>query len=111
MKRSHEAYERQVYQEAAVVGLTMLPMWVLVSRATDFFGIRPVWKSALDVALAGAAFHLIAEESGVNAWYVQHGAAVQQLLTHTIEREQRKDGAVLVDDIDWLCRAYNGRCG
>lgn len=97
----------QVYREAAVLGLTFAPLWVLVTRATTFARISGEWKALLDVALTAAAYHIIAEDTGVTEWYLRHGAAVKKILNSTVE--QVADGSVILTDVGWLCNSYPGR--
>jgi hypothetical protein len=106
-KRKHEQYETQVYQEAIFVGITFLPVWMLVQRFTAFTNINSIHKDKLDIFLAGSAYHLIAEGSGLNAFYLQHGAAVKKIFSQSLEGVA--DGSVVVSDIEWLCSSYPNR--
>lgn len=96
----HRAVNRaSLYTEAATVGLALIPMYYLVSRATTFFSVDLFVgssKQPVDLFLSGALFHLLAEESGVNEWYLTNSHAAQKIMDtvandHPIHR-----------DLDWL---------
>jgi hypothetical protein len=106
-KLNQEQYEMQVYQEAVFVGLTFLPVWMLIQRFTAFTNINSLHKDKLDIFLAGSAYHLIAESSGLNAFYLQHGAAVKKIFSNTLEGVA--DGSVVISDIERLCNNYPNR--
>ena len=55
-------------------------MWFLTSKATEAVKIGGTAKPLIDVAVAGFLFHLAAEESGLNAWYLTHSYAAQKVL-------------------------------
>lgn len=55
--------------EAAVVGVTLLLLVYLVSWVAAVV-VPGLLASAAIIVLAGALFHIAAELSGVNAWYV-----------------------------------------
>jgi hypothetical protein len=99
-------HEHQVYQEAVFVGITMLPLWMLVQQSTAFMRIEWRHKDKLDVLLAGVLYHLIAEDTGLNEFYAKNGAAVKKLLSNTTEGAY--DGSV-VGNIDWLCSDFPNR--
>ena len=85
---------QQLALEAAVVGVGLIPMWMLVRRATTAMNIYG-GKEIIDIALAGAAFHLLAEESGLNTWYLTNGYAAQKafhddITGETITREMNE---------------------
>jgi hypothetical protein len=86
---------QQLALEAAVVGVGIIPIWMLVRRATTAMNIYGN-KAIIDVALAGAAFHLLAEESGLNTWYLTNGYAAQKAFQENIR------GNVLPVDLDGL---------
>jgi hypothetical protein len=90
---------QQLALEAAVVGVGLIPMWMLVRRATTAMNIYG-GKEIIDIALAGAAFHLLAEESGLNTWYLTNGYAAQKAFHDDIT------GNVLPADLDgrWYSR-------
>jgi hypothetical protein len=87
---------QQLALEAAVVGIGLVPMWWLVTKATTAMRITGDSKGFIDVALAGALFHLAAEESGLNTWYLAHSYAAQKAFT----ADSR--GHVLRSDMDAL---------
>ena len=76
----HTLEHSRLYQEATSVGLLLVPMWWAVSRATVAVKIGGSAKPFVDVAVAGFLFHLAAEESGLNQWYLAHSYAAQKVL-------------------------------
>ena len=96
----------KLYKEAAFVGIALVPMWYAVAQFTT--AVRwfsndtsaQVWKSATDVFLAGALFHLTAEESGLNAHYLSNSFAHDK----TFAAEYKKDARTqhLDNAVDWL---------
>lgn len=70
----------RLYQEAVSVGLLLVPVWFLTTKATTAVKIGGTAKPYVDVAVAGFLFHLAAEESGVNAWYLTNSYAAQKVL-------------------------------
>jgi hypothetical protein len=69
-----KTYDEQLLTEAVSVGALMVPWFFLVSGATSALGFRDN-KDVIDLFLSGATFHLAAEFSGVNAWYLNNSAA------------------------------------
>ena len=84
----------QLALEAMVVGVGLVPMWWLVTKATTAMRFGGGSKAFLDVALAGALFHLAAEESGLNTWYLAHSHAAQKAFARDFR------GNVLHGDMD-----------
>jgi len=76
----HTLEHSRLYHEATAVGLLLVPMWWAVSKATTAVKIGGTVKPFVDVAVAGFLFHLAAEETGVNAWYLTHSYAAQKVL-------------------------------
>lgn len=57
--------------EAAVVGVALLALARVVELLLRATGVVPAaLLSAATLMVAGAAFHVLAEGAGVNAWYV-----------------------------------------
>lgn len=54
--------------EAAASGVLLVPVAKISQRLAPN-------SPLLQLFLAGAAYHLVAEATGINAWYVNHGAA------------------------------------
>lgn len=100
MTCEHEHHRRanssQLVTEAVTVGLALVPMWFGISRLTAAARLPAQWRSWLDVALSGAVFHLVAEESGLNTWYLTNGHAARTAILH----HQSVDDPACVDD--WL---------
>ena len=85
----------QLYKEAAFVGIALVPMWYLVAQfttATMVYVSSPHMKTMVDVAIAGALFHLTAEETGLNHYYLTNSHAYQQSFSREYKYERR--GAV-----------------
>lgn len=85
--------KQQLVVEALVVGAAMLPVWWVTTRFTSSmnFGAE---KAAVDVFVSAAAFHLLAEQSGVNEWFLSNSHAAQK----TFHRDFRY-GRVLSNDL------------
>jgi len=62
-------YEQLMAQESLFVGAGNVAAFMLVQRALP--NISPLAQ----VFVAGVLFHLTAEYSGLNEWYLSHGAA------------------------------------
>ncbi|NDC55476.1 MAG: hypothetical protein EBZ69_01450 [Alphaproteobacteria bacterium] len=60
-------YSGRLVVEALIVGATLTPV---VMFAESRFENRMI-----AITIAGASYHLIAEFSGLNSWYLKHGAA------------------------------------
>ena len=90
----------KLYKEAAFVGIALVPMWILVSKFTTAMQLSSPNKAALDIMLAGAMFHLTAEETGLNAYYLTNSYAHDRNFSDAI---RGKDGWVRKDsDVDWI---------
>jgi hypothetical protein len=104
-KCRHKHSDRlKLYGEALVVGAALVPMYFAVSRATSATRIDFVGKEVLDVFLSGFLFHLLAEESGVNEWYLTNSHAAKKIYSSTIDT--KKNGNPLHTTLDW-----SGACG
>jgi hypothetical protein len=75
-------YQLQLAMEAAVTGLTVLPVAAVTRRLVpnNFY---------VQVALAGAAYHLISEAMGVNEWFIYHSAAALHNAMAFSRRQQK----------------------
>ena len=91
----------KLYKEAAFVGISLVPMWFVVAQftlATRVLSNSPQLKAMLDVAVAGALFHLTAEETGLNHYYLTNSYAYEKSFSH----EFKKDEHCAVDiRLDW----------
>ena len=77
-RHQHKEPREQLYKEATFVGLALVPMWWYVSQFTTAVNIKGPYKPVVDVALSGFLFHLGAEESGLNTWYLTHSHAAKK---------------------------------
>ena len=61
-------YHLQLLMEAATTGIAVLPVALITRRLIphNFY---------LQIALAGATYHLLSEVVGANDWYIHHSAA------------------------------------
>ena len=91
----------QLYKEAAFVGISLVPMWFVVTQftlATKVLTGSPQLKAMLDVIIAGSLYHLAAEESGLNHYYLTNSYAYQKSFSH----EFKKDEHCTIDiRLDW----------
>ena len=78
---SHTLPSSQLYTEAVSVGLLLVPAWWAVSKLTTALRVNGAWKPAFDVALSGFLFHMTAEETGMNEWFLFHSYAAQKALS------------------------------
>jgi len=60
-----------IIQEAIVVGAFSVPMWLFSKEVVKSLRVSEKQQDILAAFLSGAGFHLIAEWTGVNAWYVR----------------------------------------
>jgi hypothetical protein len=91
----------QLYKEAAFVGISLVPMWFVVTQftlATKVLTGSPQLKAMLDVVIAGSLYHLAAEESGLNHYYLTNSYAYQK----SFSSEFKKDEHCPIDiRMDW----------
>ena len=60
-----------IIQEAIVVGAFSVPMWMFSKEVVKSLRVSERQQDILTAFLSGAGFHLIAEYTGMNAWYVR----------------------------------------
>ena len=70
----------QLYKEALAVGVAFVPLLFLVSKTTTALMLGGEAKPYIDGALAGFLFHITAEETGVNGWYLTESYAANKVL-------------------------------
>ena len=94
----------QLYKEAAFVGIALVPMWYAVTQLTSAVKLQGPNKAWIDVALAGILFHLTAEESGLNTYYLTNSYASKKAFADEYKQEDALD---LDGTVDWLHDAGN----
>ena len=96
MTCQHEEHKRvdrtQLYGEALVVGATLVPVWAAVTQATT----AAHSKQVIDVFLTGILYHLLAEELGVNTWFLTHSHAASNASASLV------DDSIIRFDMDWF---------
>jgi hypothetical protein len=65
-----DAYSQQLAIEAATVGAAFIPWTYVVSGV-----MRTNRPHMITLFVAGASFHLMAELTGLNSYYLEHSAA------------------------------------
>jgi hypothetical protein len=85
MVRGEENLKLRLYGEAGVVGLALIPLFVVLD---DVFPRLPTW---VKVGIAGGSFHLICEASGLNEWYLTNGVASRKKYTDVIDYTYTRD--------------------
>jgi len=88
----------KLYKEAAIVGVALVPMWYAVARFTAAVQLGGSYKALIDVALAGALFHLAAEESGLNTYYLTNSYAHEKAFAAEFKENETCVGS----DVDRL---------
>ena len=68
-------YPKQLAIEAVSVGAAFVPFQYIVSGLVARSAIAPRYQPWVSIFLAGAGFHLVAEATGLNNWYLHHSAA------------------------------------
>ena len=104
-KEHKSADAGSLYGEAIVVGLSLVPVWFAVQSVTTLARIDLQGKAAIDVAIAGFLFHMLAEETGVNQWYLMNSHAARNVLSQTVDND-----SVLHLDMAWV-RSVGGAHG
>ena len=74
-QHNHTVPVRKLYIEAISVGALLVPTWWVVSKATTAMRFSGQNKPFLDIFLSGFLFHMGAEESGLNDWYLYNSFA------------------------------------
>lgn len=74
-EHNHTVPSKQLYIEATSVGALLVPMWWLVSKATTAMRFKGDSKPFLDIFVSGFLFHIAAEETGLNEWYLYNSFA------------------------------------
>ena len=83
-----DEYQQQLAIEAITVGAAFLPWSYLISGFVAKSSIAPQYKGYASIFIAGAGFHLVAELSGLNAWYLKHSAANMKVYNRLSKKEK-----------------------
>ena len=94
MKPGHD----ELYKEAAFVGISLVPVWFVISQFTTAMRIPDKHKTWIDIALAGSMFHLLAEESGLNTYYLTNSYASKNAFSAKFKEDER----VVDDTLGWI---------
>ena len=78
-----DAYSQQLAIEAATVGAAFIPWTYIVSGV-----LRRQPQSIVALFVAGASFHLMAEYTGLNDYYLEHSAAQMLRVKRWPERKK-----------------------
>ena len=68
-------YKKQLAIEAATVGAAFVPWSYLVSGLLVKMRLQPRLQGMASIFIAGATFHLLAEATGLNEYYLRNSAA------------------------------------
>ena len=87
--------DEQLLLEAGFVGVALLPLFTVTDSILKFYQpkVKDSVRTAMAVALAGALFHLLAEESGLNTWYLSHSHASQKKVDAEVIQDAPCDGS------------------
>jgi hypothetical protein len=70
----------ELAKEATEVGALLVPLYAVVREAAETFQWEERSKDYISVFVSGALFHILAEASGMNDWYLSHGHAQKNWL-------------------------------
>ena len=68
-------YRKQLAIEAATVGAAFVPWSYIVSGLMAKTRLQPRLQGMVSIFIAGATFHLLAEATGLNEYYLRNSAA------------------------------------
>lgn len=102
MNNTMDDLNSRLLTEAFVVGAGLVPIYAITHAFTGglFPRMSPMTQDYFSVFLAGGAFHLLCEHTGINDWYLDNGVAV-------LKRGKLYTELGMLND-DGIC---DGRCG
>jgi hypothetical protein len=86
----------ELAKEATEVGALLVPVYAVVREALDGMKFKNERnKDYISVFISGALFHIVAEATGVNEWYLTHSRANTKFLSrkHNAEPRRRRSTA------------------
>jgi hypothetical protein len=85
-------YERKLGMEAVAVGVGLIPVYLITEKVVKQFKASEFTTKIWTLFLSGMYFHLLAEGTGVNKWYLSNSAAeLKMKLNDPIPVEHRSN--------------------
>lgn len=109
-----DEHNRKLLTEAFFVGAFLVPVFAFTHSVVTiaFPRMKDTTQDYLSVFISGGLFHLVAEGSGVNDWYLDNGVAVlKRLEKEKVEwTENINDPALCDGSCGWMegiCSHYS----
>ena len=97
---SRECGQDPALRRSARRRVALVPVWLAISTATTVMRLEFSGKTALDVFLSGFLFHIVAEETGVNTWFLTNSHASKKQFADTIGGEIH-NAVDAISTMDW----------